>query len=50
MVGFNAGVTSNAAAPSAESNNPASAREGGTEGIAEYTTTQYIGIDDPYTS
>ena len=25
-------------------------REGGSEGIAEYTTTQYIGIADPYAS
>ena len=34
--------------PSAASSNPASGREGGSEGIAEYTTTQYIGIADPW--
>lgn len=32
------------------SNNPASAGEGGSEGIAEHATTQYIGITNPYTA
>jgi succinate-semialdehyde dehydrogenase/glutarate-semialdehyde dehydrogenase len=49
MVGFNAGVISNAAAPFGGVKHSGLGREGGTEGIAEYTTTQYIGINDPYT-
>jgi succinate-semialdehyde dehydrogenase/glutarate-semialdehyde dehydrogenase len=48
MVGFNAGVISNAAAPFGGVKQSGLGREGGTEGIAEYTTTQYIGIADPY--
>jgi succinate-semialdehyde dehydrogenase/glutarate-semialdehyde dehydrogenase len=48
MVGFNAGVISNAAAPFGGVKQSGLGREGGTEGIAEYTTTQYIGINDPY--
>jgi succinate-semialdehyde dehydrogenase/glutarate-semialdehyde dehydrogenase len=50
MVGFNAGVISNAAAPFGGVKQSGLGREGGSEGIAEYTTTQYIGIADPYTS
>ncbi|MFJ6303674.1 NAD-dependent succinate-semialdehyde dehydrogenase [Pseudarthrobacter oxydans] len=50
MVGFNVGVISNAAAPFGGVKQSGLGREGGTEGIAEYTTTQYIGIADPYTS
>ncbi|RDV12265.1 NAD-dependent succinate-semialdehyde dehydrogenase [Arthrobacter sp. RT-1] len=50
MVGFNAGVISNAAAPFGGVKQSGLGREGGTEGIAEYTTTQYIGISDPYAS
>jgi succinate-semialdehyde dehydrogenase/glutarate-semialdehyde dehydrogenase len=50
MVGFNAGVISNAAAPFGGVKQSGLGREGGAEGIAEYTTTQYIGIADPYTS
>ncbi|MFF2317932.1 NAD-dependent succinate-semialdehyde dehydrogenase [Arthrobacter sp. NPDC058097] len=50
MVGFNAGVISNAAAPFGGVKQSGLGREGGTEGIAEYTTIQYIGIADPYAS
>jgi succinate-semialdehyde dehydrogenase/glutarate-semialdehyde dehydrogenase len=48
MVGFNAGVISNAAAPFGGVKQSGLGREGGSEGIAEYSTTQYIGIADPY--
>jgi succinate-semialdehyde dehydrogenase/glutarate-semialdehyde dehydrogenase len=48
MVGFNAGVISNAAAPFGGVKQSGLGREGGSEGIAEYTTTQYIGMTDPY--
>ncbi|MDQ6739248.1 MAG: NAD-dependent succinate-semialdehyde dehydrogenase [Actinomycetota bacterium] len=48
MVGFNAGVISNAAAPFGGVKHSGLGREGGAEGIAEYTATQYIGIADPY--
>ncbi|MCB5291992.1 NAD-dependent succinate-semialdehyde dehydrogenase [Arthrobacter sp. SO3] len=48
MVGFNSGVISNAAAPFGGVKHSGLGREGGAEGIAEYTTTQYIGIADPY--
>ncbi|MGO4384720.1 NAD-dependent succinate-semialdehyde dehydrogenase [Specibacter sp. RAF43] len=48
MVGFNAGVISNAAAPFGGVKHSGLGREGGSEGIAEYTSTQYIGIADPY--
>ncbi|WP_324643338.1 NAD-dependent succinate-semialdehyde dehydrogenase [Pseudarthrobacter sp. LT1] len=47
MVGFNAGVISNAAAPFGGVKQSGLGREGGSEGLAEYTTTQYIGIADP---
>lgn len=47
MVGFNAGVISNAAAPFGGVKHSGLGREGGTEGITEYTTTQYIGINNP---
>jgi len=50
MVGFNAGVISNAAAPFGGVKQSGLGREGGSEGITEYTTTQYIGIADPYAS
>jgi succinate-semialdehyde dehydrogenase/glutarate-semialdehyde dehydrogenase len=49
MIGFNAGIISNAAAPFGGVKQSGLGREGGTEGITEYTTTQYIGITDPYT-
>ncbi|MGN7150686.1 NAD-dependent succinate-semialdehyde dehydrogenase [Arthrobacter sp. SAFR-179] len=48
MVGFNAGIISNAAAPFGGVKQSGLGREGGSEGIAEYSTTQYIGIADPY--
>ena len=48
MVGFNAGVISNAAAPFGGVKQSGLGREGGSEGIAEYSTTQYIAIADPY--
>ncbi len=48
MVGFNAGVISNAAAPFGGVKQSGLGREGGSEGISEYTSTQYIGIADPY--
>ncbi|MET3774421.1 aldehyde dehydrogenase family protein, partial [Arthrobacter nitrophenolicus] len=50
MIGFNAGIISNAAAPFGGVKQSGLGREGGTEGITEYTTTQYIGITDPYTN
>ncbi|MFB2573277.1 NAD-dependent succinate-semialdehyde dehydrogenase [Micrococcus sp. IITD107] len=50
MVGFNAGVISNAAAPFGGVKQSGLGREGGAEGIEEYTTVQYIGIADPYAS
>ncbi|WP_144825390.1 NAD-dependent succinate-semialdehyde dehydrogenase [Micrococcus luteus] len=48
LVGFNAGVISNAAAPFGGVKQSGLGREGGAEGIEEYTTVQYIGIADPY--
>ncbi|NEW36042.1 NAD-dependent succinate-semialdehyde dehydrogenase [Nocardia cyriacigeorgica] len=47
MIGFNAGVISNAAAPFGGVKQSGLGREGGAEGLSEYTTTQYIGIPDP---
>jgi acyl-CoA reductase-like NAD-dependent aldehyde dehydrogenase len=44
------GVISNAAAPFGRVKQSGLGRESGKEGIAEYTTTQYIGIADPYES
>ncbi|MCE3555798.1 NAD-dependent succinate-semialdehyde dehydrogenase [Pseudonocardia sp. RS11V-5] len=48
MVGFNAGVISNAAAPFGGVKQSGLGREGGAEGLAEYTATQYVGIADPF--
>ncbi|MCP3427257.1 NAD-dependent succinate-semialdehyde dehydrogenase [Rothia sp. AR01] len=48
LMGFNAGVISNAAAPFGGVKQSGLGREGGAEGLAEYTTVQYIGIKDPY--
>lgn len=48
MVGFNAGVICYAAAPFGGVEQSGLGRERGSEGIAESTTTQYIGIADPY--
>lgn len=49
MLGLNAGVVSNAAAPFGGVKQSGLGREGGLEGIEEYLYTQYIGIADPYT-
>lgn len=48
LLGFNAGVISNAAAPFGGVKQSGLGREGGAEGLDEYTTLQYIGIRDPY--
>jgi succinate-semialdehyde dehydrogenase/glutarate-semialdehyde dehydrogenase len=48
LLGINAGVISNAAAPFGGVKHSGVGREGGSEGIAEYTTTQYLGIEDPW--
>lgn len=48
MIGFNSGIISNAAAPFGGVKQSGLGREGGSEGIAEYTTVQYIGISNPY--
>ena len=47
-MGFNAGVISNAAAPFGGVKQSGMGREGGAEGIEEYTSVQYLGIRDPY--
>ncbi|AGF71671.1 NAD-dependent succinate-semialdehyde dehydrogenase [Corynebacterium halotolerans] len=48
LMGFNSGVISNAAAPFGGVKQSGLGREGGAEGLDEYTTVQYIGIQDPY--
>ncbi|HZK31677.1 MAG TPA: aldehyde dehydrogenase family protein, partial [Corynebacterium sp.] len=48
LIGFNSGVISNAAAPFGGVKHSGLGREGGAEGIDEYTTVQYIGVADPY--
>lgn len=48
LLGFNTGVISNAAAPFGGVKQSGMGREGGSEGIEEYTSVQYIGIRDPY--
>ncbi|TAP44921.1 NAD-dependent succinate-semialdehyde dehydrogenase [Arthrobacter sp. S39] len=48
MLGLNAGVISNAAAPFGGVKQSGLGREGGIEGIEEYLYTQYVGIADPY--
>ncbi|MCI6207217.1 MAG: NAD-dependent succinate-semialdehyde dehydrogenase [Corynebacterium glucuronolyticum] len=48
LVGFNSGVISNAAAPFGGVKQSGLGREGGAEGIEEYSTLQYIGVADPY--
>lgn len=47
MLGLNAGVISNAAAPFGGVKQSGLGREGGYEGIEEYLYTQYVGIADP---
>ncbi|MBT2523064.1 NAD-dependent succinate-semialdehyde dehydrogenase [Arthrobacter sp. ISL-28] len=48
LMGLNVGVISNAAAPFGGVKQSGLGREGGAEGIAEYTTTQYIGVEHPW--
>ncbi|NLZ97606.1 MAG: NAD-dependent succinate-semialdehyde dehydrogenase [Micrococcus sp.] len=48
LVGFNAGVISNAAAPFGGVKQSGMGREGGAEGIEEYTSVQYIGMPNPH--
>jgi succinate-semialdehyde dehydrogenase/glutarate-semialdehyde dehydrogenase len=48
MLGLNAGVISTAAAPFGGVKQSGLGREGGSEGIEEYLSTQYVGIADPY--
>lgn len=48
MVGFNTPAISNAAAPFGGVKQSGLGREGGAEGLSEYTTTQYIALSDPY--
>lgn len=47
MLGLNAGVVSNPAAPFGGVKQSGLGREGSVEGIEEYLYTQYIGIADP---
>ena len=49
LIGFNAGVISNAAAPFGGVKQSGLGREGGAEGIEEYTTVQYVGMPNPHT-
>lgn len=48
MLGLNAGVMSNAAAPFGGVKQSGLGREGGAEGINEYTATQYVAFPDPW--
>ncbi len=48
MIGLNAGVISNAAAPFGGVKASGLGREGGAEGIAEYTSVQYMGMASPW--
>ncbi|WP_313816531.1 NAD-dependent succinate-semialdehyde dehydrogenase [Citricoccus sp.] len=48
LMGLNVGVISNAAAPFGGVKQSGLGREGGAEGLSEYTTTQYIGIENPW--
>ena len=49
LIGYNVGVISNASAPFGGVKQSGLGREGGAEGIAEYTTVQYIGMPNPHT-
>ncbi|MCH8559080.1 NAD-dependent succinate-semialdehyde dehydrogenase [Nesterenkonia sp. DZ6] len=48
LMGLNVGVISNAAAPFGGVKQSGLGREGGAEGLAEYTSTQYVGVEDPW--
>ena len=48
LMGYNVGVISNPAAPFGGVKQSGLGREGGAEGIEEYTSVQYIGIADPW--
>lgn len=48
LLGWNAGVISNAAAPFGGVKHSGLGREGAAKGLGEYTETQYIGMPDPY--
>ncbi|MGO4593288.1 NAD-dependent succinate-semialdehyde dehydrogenase [Leifsonia sp. 2TAF2] len=48
MLGINAGVVSNPAAPFGGVKQSGLGREGGLEGIEEYLETRYVGIADPF--
>src|SRR6185437_9250776 len=48
MLGLNAGVVSNPAAPFGGVKLSGIGREGGAEGIEEYLETKYVGIANPY--
>ncbi|MHA2788524.1 NAD-dependent succinate-semialdehyde dehydrogenase [Corynebacterium sp. S7] len=48
LMGFNTGIASNAAAPFGGVKQSGMGREGGAEGIEEYTEVQYIAVADPY--
>ncbi|MBE1515738.1 NAD-dependent succinate-semialdehyde dehydrogenase [Nesterenkonia halotolerans] len=48
LLGLNVGVISNAAAPFGGVKQSGLGREGGAEGISEYTSTQYIGVESPW--
>lgn len=48
LLGLNAGVISNAAAPFGGVKQSGLGREGGAEGIAEFTTIQYTGMANPW--
>ncbi|KZE33121.1 NAD-dependent succinate-semialdehyde dehydrogenase [Microbacterium sp. T32] len=50
MLGVNAGVVSNPAAPFGGVKQSGLGREGGAEGIHEYLETVYVGIADPFAS
>ncbi|AKE38520.1 NAD-dependent aldehyde dehydrogenase [Corynebacterium camporealensis] len=48
LMGFNAGVISNAAAPFGGVKQSGMGCEGGAEGLDEYTSVQYLALRDPY--
>ncbi|MDO4255279.1 MAG: NAD-dependent succinate-semialdehyde dehydrogenase [Kocuria sp.] len=48
LMGLNVGVISNAAAPFGGVKQSGVGREGGAEGIGEYSTVQYIGVENPW--